>query len=1335
VLGRVLAPLAALVVLGAGGVALAGGPAPRDVALIVELEAGRAAVRDAARGAGVDMTVQHTFSRTLDALAVTVPEDQRDRLADLPGVAAVHPDRRVRASLAVSVPLVGAPQVWEQRDGSGRPVTGAGVDIAVIDTGVDGTHPALGGAVVGGHDYVNDDSDPMDDHGHGTHVAGIAAAGGEPTGVAPDASIVAYKVLDRFGRGDVSDAIAALEAAIDPANPHRAEVINLSLGVAEPADGPLTRAAQAAAESGAVVVAAAGNSGPANQTIEAPGQAPGVLAVGATISDVHVPAVRMVAPRSLDLRATRWEYSANPPQEERELELVYVGEGDFDDHDVRGKAVLIDAPGPPLEEALEAERRGAVALIINRGGAGPLHQFRTGSGDDGRFDSLVAVIIDDYANADLREALSAGPVRVALSGEDATDQIPAFSSRGPTNDFHVKPDLLAPGVEIRSTVPRALHAPGVARFSGTSMAAPHVAGAAALLRQLHPDWPAAALRSALAGTGEPVAENGGRLDVAAAADAAVVADATALSFGLAGARGRIDRTRTLRLTNIEDEPAVVRIAPDGPVRVTPSSFTLEPGAARTVSVRLDADSLADAGEIDGRLDVDVRGPAADLRVPWGASVRTLYVAAMPDPTDDRTEAFVSTPVELGAAPVVEVRGPDGIVTRHTAEHERDQWWRAVIDGRGEGVYSIRAFAPAADRLGGAQISGSSSFELAEPDEQNGSPLRWHPVGPNSTAGELDVGPGRDPDTYVMDTGNPVIWVSGDGAASWRARRIVPVPYGNPIELVADSRRAGTLYYAVNSGPGSDTFQGKVLRSDDNGRTWTALPAPDVQLTDLEIGRDVLAAATADGLYAGEDGGAQWEPVVGPWSAVNALQLADDDLYVATNEGIFVVADFTRGGRTPQAVEGASGIRFVDVAGNSRLLVASTAFRVYGSLDGGRTWAPLFTPPDGGSIQTLAVVGSTAYAVTFQGFWVGDRQGTRWQRRNLPLPGQGADAVVARPSGRGILVAHHNAGVFVSEDFGRTYRRSGVPGVPVWGLAIAETPAGRPRLVAGTRWDTYHTALPRQTQVETEWGLSGRESYVGVDARVAASPSRPRVVYKAVETALRWFNVLRSDDGGATWRQLTQGNEAATAVHVDPHDPDRAIVGYAALGGNGMLVTDDGGASWRRVRRDAPPAAITAEERDGDRLWIADATGLHRSLDGGETWATVLDEPVGAVTVSADDPRRVLAGGERLYVSEDGGASFRPAFYADLRLEVSDLLFDPHRPGTAYAATECPFTGGLPQSGRGVLRSTDGGRTWTSFSEGLDTRCVRTLELAPDGRHLFAGTATAGVQRIRLRNRP
>ena len=1349
-LARGLAGLGAGVAVAAtlGAVALAGGSGGRDVALIVELEgrpaltAGpgaqadnarvRSQVRAAARDAGVSLQEHHSYSLTFNGLAVTVAEEDRARLAALPGVAAVHPDGKVRAKLGTSVPLVGAPHVWERRDGENRPVTGTGVDVAVIDTGVDGTHPALEGAVVGGHDFVEEDGDPMDDNGHGTHVAGIVAARGEPAGVAPGASILAYKVLNRAGYGEHSDVLAGVETAVKD----DADVINLSLGGVEPPDGPLTTAAQTAADAGVTVVAAAGNEGPSEGTVGAPAQAPGVLAVGASTSDVTVPAMRMLEPRTLDLRPVRWEPSANPPQEEREVELVDIGSGDGQGVDVEGKAVLMTAPFPPTEIAFDLEKRGAVALLMHRpGGGGPVaHEFAAGSGDDGRFDRLVAVFVDPDAADDLRAALAEGPVTVGVSGEDVTDTIADFSSRGPTQTFTTKPDLVAPGVDIRSTVPKALHAPGIVRFSGTSMAAPHVAGAAALLRQLHPDWSATAVRSALAGAVEPLpgsalATGAGRLDVDAAADAAVVADATALSFGLTGTEGRVTRSRTLTLENVSAAAQTVRLGAGPSVSVTPRSFALAAGARRTVTVAVTADSPQ--ADIEGALDVDVAGGASDLRVPYSLAVRELLVIVTPDPADNRTEAFIATPAELRTPPTVEVRGPDGITQRVTARHDHAHWYRAVLEGRAEGVYQVRVTAPAT--IGGATLSGSTRFEVAEPDEHGGSPQTWQPVGPNAAGGEIDTAHDR---VYVLNDSVPVVWVSEEGETDqWRSRRVTTMTEAEPIELAPDPRREGSLYLAVNGGPSESTFVGQILHSPDHGRTWTSLPAPDVKFNDVEVvpGGDVLAAAAADGLHVGTRGGAAWDLISGPWSRVNALQLVGDDLFAATDAGLQVVDGFARGGRTARRADLDGPQSVDDVSGNNRLLLAVSFGTVRGSSDGGRTWTGRFAHPEGGRIWAIDVEGTDGYVGAFGRLWVGDRRGTRWQERPLPIDNRQPVTSVAA-GGSGLLASVPRSGIFETADGARTYRRVGVPGVPVTDLAFAEQGGGRPWLIAGTKYNVYRTRSP-QGAIDLEWGLSGAEGAVDESVRLAPSPSHPRIVYRTVETAIGEFDVQRSDDAGATWRQLGRAMEQATALHVDPHDPDRVIVGFYAFSGSGTMVSEDGGASWRRRGRTAPPAAIAADPRDGDRLWLADGQGLHRSTDGGGSWTLRHEGEFSAVAYDPEDPQRLVAGGRRLVVSDNGGSSFAPAFAGGLELNVAELLYDPDRRGVVYAAADCLFANNLPRAGRGVLRSTDGGRTWSSFSEGLDARCVTSLALAPDGRHLFAGTLTAGAHRIRLTGRP
>jgi subtilisin family serine protease len=154
--------------------------------------------------------------------------------------------------------MIGAPQAWAAG-------TGRGVTIAVVDTGVDLHHPDLAGRIVGGANFINSGQPPQDDYGHGTHVAGIAAADADNgvgvVGVAPGASIMPVKVLDSTGRGSTATIGQGIQWAVD----HGARVINLSLGSdLQPLTGAstdITNAVEYAWQHGAVCVIAAGNSG------------------------------------------------------------------------------------------------------------------------------------------------------------------------------------------------------------------------------------------------------------------------------------------------------------------------------------------------------------------------------------------------------------------------------------------------------------------------------------------------------------------------------------------------------------------------------------------------------------------------------------------------------------------------------------------------------------------------------------------------------------------------------------------------------------------------------------------------------------------------------------------------------------------------------------------------------------------------------------------------------------------------------------------------------------------------------------------------------------------
>jgi len=236
--------------------------------------------------------IANEYKEIFNGIVLNVSEKEALELESLPEVKKVYPNYEVKAFLMDSVPLINADDVWLMQDYKGNYVTGEGITIAVIDTGVDYTHSDLGGCfglgckVAGGYDFVNDDSDPMDDHGHGTHCASTAAGNGILKGVAPDATVYAYKVLNSRGSGWPADIIAAIERAVDPNQDgdysDHLDVISMSLGGPGNSNDPTSMAVDTAVDLGVVAVISAGNSGPWSNTIGSPGTARKAITVAAS---------------------------------------------------------------------------------------------------------------------------------------------------------------------------------------------------------------------------------------------------------------------------------------------------------------------------------------------------------------------------------------------------------------------------------------------------------------------------------------------------------------------------------------------------------------------------------------------------------------------------------------------------------------------------------------------------------------------------------------------------------------------------------------------------------------------------------------------------------------------------------------------------------------------------------------------------------------------------------------------------------------------------------------------------------------------------------------------
>lgn len=1320
------------------------------------------ALLDAAERAGLRPGSPRKLNLLVNAVAMTVKASEVQALRTLPGVVSVQPDAKVRMYTDGSVPLIGAPEVWKRRDPGGSRADGRGVTVAVLDSGVDYTHPDLGGGfgeghkVVAGHDFVNGDDDPMDDNGHGTHVAGIiagrAAARGGVTGVAPGATLTAYKVMNANGEGTTSDIVAGIEAAIDPANPHRADVINLSIGGYGDGSDPLGLAATAATRAGVVVVAAAGNEGPGAGTVGSPAAADGVIAVGASISGLRLPGAAYRGGGKI--QTYRGVLSANPPAKPLTTELVDAGQGAPEDWDragnVRGKAVRLDLPVSEqtqdvttweIEQAREAERRGAVALVGGQsGGGGPVLSVPgrdraagagTGplrlpadsagvkeSGDSMRMDSVVMLGVDSTQYAELSARLGAGKVEITLTGQDVTDRIPSFSSRGPDLRWNLKPDLVAPGYDILSTVPASLYAPGYYRMSGTSMAAPHVAGAAALIRQLHPEQTPDQVRSDLVGAakkvddGEPTSHGSGRLDVPAAADAAdagITTSPGSLSYGLADtASSTVGGTRKLTVNNASGRARSVRLRVGGDATVSPRTLRVPAHGSAVATVTVRARRPAGEAEISGEVTLTPAGGKA-LRVPYLLVVRRLFVQAGPDPSDGNSGIVVFTPAPLTGPPVVTVKPKHGRGREVRATLRSGNVYEAKVTGASEGTYQVSVLART---TGGQTLRGSDGFEVTPPDSRHS---RWTPVGPYDENGQVTVAANRPGRAALAQAGKAGPWVTDDGD-TWRQLDRLPVTDQTGTgSLVIDARNADRWWYTVNSA-GNFPRTSSILRTEDAGRTWRTLDTPDSVISQLVADERTrtLIAVTEGGLQISTDGGDHWSagPTGVPGTVYEAA-IGGDTLYFATGDAVWARSGVASGvlGQARKLYD-SEGSPTVEIAADSEVVAAYViGTGVVGSHDGGASWSTLVGQGYGGSGLTAS--GGDLYLGTAEGIRAGRDHGRNWSL----LPGVSSTSVLSdidRWSDGSLTLSASSNGIYRGAADGTDYRRIGIQGGTVHDLVVSGDV-----LLAADDIGTQRTAVPA---ADPDWGSTGGEGSIGSGtSALAVSPRDSRVVWRTQADAFGGFTVERSGDRGRTWEEKGRSAGQVTTLAVHPADPDRIYVGYGDRESTGLFSTEDGGATWKNLHHDTYFTSVSGDPGNPRKLLLGAPDGLYRSDDGGSTVSKVADGRVDTVErVGA----RLLIGGDTIRVSDNGGRTFRTGDTGGLPLRVSDIV---EVGRTLYAATTAVWESALPRGGRGVLRSTDGGRSWQNISTGLQN--LDATRLATDGRRLYVGTVQGGVHRL------
>ncbi|RRD49566.1 peptidase S8 [Arachnia propionica] len=594
--------------------------------------------------------VIHRMHSAYNGMRIRIDAARITELRGIPGVKEVHAAPIHERANHDSVPATGVPAVWQ--GGAVPGLTGKGIKVAVIDSGIDYTHATFGGEgtldayeaavnattpqytgrVKGGYDFAGDgydgrnapqaDENPLDceRNGHGTHVAGTLAGSGvladgstytgtydENThkqefrvgpGVAPEADIYALKV---FG---CSGGTSLATEAIDWAVKNDMDIINLSLGSSfGRATDPDSVAAANAVAAGVVVVAAAGNSGPAPYLASSPAVATGVISVAASDPRKSFPGATLTVDGATvtAINANAYRLIESGPIHVMRNDDGSVADGCDRDMWTRvphSHVVVTQRGGcARVLKAINGQRFGALAVVMvsDTDELPPYEGLITRNPETGEaWRVRIPFLGVKKSDGDTLVAADGKTVTFAETTVDNPNhgKFGDFSSAGPrSGDSAIRPSVTAPGVTILSA------AVGTGTRGevneGTSMASPYAAGVAALAKQAHPDWSAQEIAAVMVTTAdtERVADHtfprgGGMVDpvgvvhskLLALGDSREVKDTTVresvLAFGFAEFTGTHEDTRTVTLVNKGDEPRTLAVSAvpskeSLPARVTP----------------------------------------------------------------------------------------------------------------------------------------------------------------------------------------------------------------------------------------------------------------------------------------------------------------------------------------------------------------------------------------------------------------------------------------------------------------------------------------------------------------------------------------------------------------------------------------------------------------------------------------------------------------------------------------------------------------------------------------------------------------------------------------------
>nr|AIF15268.1 peptidase S8/S53 subtilisin kexin sedolisin (vpr) [uncultured marine thaumarchaeote KM3_70_B04] len=444
---------------------------------------------------------------------------------------------------------------------------GSGIVVSIIDTGIDLNHPDLEGQIIGGYDFVDNDEMPEDTNGHGTQVAGIIASNGNLKGIAPNSKILMYKVSEDGESVPSHLIIKAIEKSIED----NADIINISLGINQ-TNTKIDQVVNKAVKNNIFVVTAAGNFGPELNTIGSPGINPNAITVGATFNNVTSSLVSTfeIEDKTFNVFPMVGTQALTEPITSQIIFGKYGRVNDLLEGNFQDSIMLIER-GSDIENEIvyfsdkekNAANVGARAIIVYNNEPGIffgelIHEYV----DEGYEPTIPALSVSRDDGLIIKEILQSD-TKGTLDVFYHPDFVAYFSSRGPVSPFYIKPDLVAPGAFINTT-----DINGDYKISsGTSFAAPHVAGTAALILQKNPELTPQELKSILMTTSEivydqfddrfPIEVSGnGRIDASKAINAELIIMPANLIFDLSSTNQI--QTKHLKINGIDGESMSIR---------------------------------------------------------------------------------------------------------------------------------------------------------------------------------------------------------------------------------------------------------------------------------------------------------------------------------------------------------------------------------------------------------------------------------------------------------------------------------------------------------------------------------------------------------------------------------------------------------------------------------------------------------------------------------------------------------------------------------------------------------------------------------------------------------